>query len=206
VIKSVALDDDETSAVAESIPKRTYNAFLLRAVNEGLADFWGWVYTGDDSFIQLSLPREGGVRRLDMESGRLPDGRSIRASLVDFSQPDRIRTASQRVSLAYVLGTQYARFMHATALEIIGDKKATLADRKAVARAVLDILPSIGQQAADSYDREFMSPNFILKPLTLRLGKLSVDTCARLQLFKADDQSFDVPAACTKTPTGGEVR
>ncbi|MES2962824.1 MAG: hypothetical protein V4760_02965, partial [Bdellovibrionota bacterium] len=53
------IEDEETEKAAEGMPKRTYNGFMLRALNEGLADFWGWVYTGDMSYIQLSLPREG---------------------------------------------------------------------------------------------------------------------------------------------------
>ena len=73
--------------------------------------------------------------------------------------------------------------------------------RLAAARAVLEILPSIAMSAAGDYDQNFLSPNFILKPLTLKLGTLSAKSCERLEKFKANDKAFEVPASCPKKPT-----
>lgn len=195
-------DGDEVEKAAEAIPKRTYNGFLLRALNEGVADFWGWVYTGDYNYIELSLPREGGVRRLDFDSGRLPDGKSIRASLVDLRREDKVRAPDQRVTLSYILGTQYARFLRSAAIEMTGEPFPSLESRLVAARAILEILPSIAVTAATEYDHSFLSPNFILKPLTLKMGKLSARACERLDKFKANDKTFEKPTSCPKKPDG----
>ena len=42
--------------------------YLLKSLNEGIADMWGWIYTGDPDFISMSLPAVGGLRKLDVPS------------------------------------------------------------------------------------------------------------------------------------------
>ncbi|MES2962826.1 MAG: hypothetical protein V4760_02975 [Bdellovibrionota bacterium] len=102
--------------------------------------------------------------------------------------------------LAYMLGTQYARVLRAAAVDMAGEPTPALEARMKAARALLEILPAIAMKAATDYDHEFLSPNFILKPLTLQMGKLSAKACERLDEFKANDKSFDVPESCPKKP------
>ena len=199
----VMVDVTDSAAVTEAadqIPKATYNSFLIRSLNEGLADFWGWVYSGDATFIAPSLPTEGRVRRMDSDSGQLPTEQTIRRNLVDLSREDKLLPERDRVTLAYRLGTQYARFMRETAIEMAGTKAdtSTLESRQVVARALLLALPDIGASVAAAYTESYLSPNFIIKPLTLQMGALSSASCTRILRFKAvtQDKASDVPASC----------
>lgn len=199
------VDDVAVEMAADGIPKRAYNGFLLRALNEGLADFWGWIYTGDLGFIEHSLPREGAVRRLDLESGRLPDSKTIRMSLVDLEREDKLRPPAQRVTLSYILGSQYARHLRSVALEMTGESFPSLEARLKVGRVLLEILPGLAVTAATEFDRSFLSPNFILKPLTLKMGKLGDKACERLRKFKAKGDDFALPESCPKKPDDEET-
>ena len=44
------------STLSAATARDQYHAFLLRSLNEGLADIWGWVYSGDTKFVQRSAP------------------------------------------------------------------------------------------------------------------------------------------------------
>lgn len=84
-----------------------YNRVLLRALNEGLADFWGWAYSKDDNFIQISLGTdEGDRRRLD---------RGVVRPLITATQfkNDLVLRGSDlnRIAMAYRVGTQYSRVL-----------------------------------------------------------------------------------------------
>jgi hypothetical protein len=43
---------------------RNWNEFLLQALNEGLADVWGWLYSKDPNFISHSVPAVEAFRNL----------------------------------------------------------------------------------------------------------------------------------------------
>ena len=43
-------------AVSEKKKALLFNEVYLRGLNEGLADFWGWLYTNDPDFMHWSLP------------------------------------------------------------------------------------------------------------------------------------------------------
>ncbi len=45
-----------------------YNLYLLKIVNEGLADVWGWIYSNDPDFVAVSLPKVGSTRNLEKGS------------------------------------------------------------------------------------------------------------------------------------------
>ena len=51
----------ERSAQTEQEVREVY----FGGLNEGFADFWGWMYTGDPDFIALSLPEYKTLRTLD---------------------------------------------------------------------------------------------------------------------------------------------
>src|SRR5690606_9491676 len=50
-----------------------HNMGVLLAWNEGLADFWGYLYSGDPQFIGESLPHRLRARSLDRGVSPIPD-------------------------------------------------------------------------------------------------------------------------------------
>ena len=87
-----------------------YNLYLLRALNEGLADFWAWLYTQDDQFVSRSLPEEFESRRLDKTISLLQSADCFRGRLLMKNEPASARAA-------YALGTEFARGLRQISLK-----------------------------------------------------------------------------------------
>ena len=183
---------------AQAMPPRVYNAYLLRAMNEGFADYWGWLYSQDDSFLAKSLPSEKESRRLDYGPGRLPTERLIRTLLVDREKPDAIISESRRAHGAYILGTQYARFLRSLAGDLVKTGLPISEARLAVARALVKTLPLIAEQVFAGYLTKFMDPNALLKPLLENLPPLSREVCLRVNDFYSPMNAYVKPKPCEK--------
>lgn len=68
--KSESPDDKE---IPLSDRQALYNSLLQKSLNEGLADVWAWVYSGDPDFLGLSLPQEKDARTLRSAALRTKD-------------------------------------------------------------------------------------------------------------------------------------
>ncbi len=194
------LDDQQALTchqTAQGISKRVFNAFLLRAMNEGFADFWGWLYSHDEFFIAKSLPSEMNSRRLDWGSGRLPTEQLNRENLVDLDHPEKVLGEDGRTHSAYVLGSQYARFLRQSVADLVKETGVSEADAGlAIARALIQSLPALSDLVAANYETEFFSPNMMLKPLILNLPKVSSGFCSHLNHFHARETSYEKPRGC----------
>jgi hypothetical protein len=54
VLKKLKIDKDDI-----------YSEYVLKSLNEGLADVWGWLYSGEPDFVALSLPMLSNRRTLE---------------------------------------------------------------------------------------------------------------------------------------------
>jgi hypothetical protein len=186
------LDDQEAiDQAAAEIPPQVYNSFVLRAMNEGLADFWGWVYSSDHSFVGRSLPSEDRVRRLDLEPGRLADTKTLKESLVDLRRADKIIREDYRVGRAYLIGTQYARFLREMVDGLVDEGMDLQEAKLAVAQALTKALPTLAAATVRAYTTEFLSPNTLLKP-----PRMSQRACDDLDQFHALEAGFEKPRPC----------
>jgi hypothetical protein len=201
---------DRVAKTASAIPARVYNAYVLRGLNEGFADFYGWVYSNDDSFLAKSLPEQDLMRRLDSDSGRLPSERLLRRLLVDNFQPEKILPEPTRARNAYALGSIYARYLRHLVDDLVSSGRALEDARLIVARAMIATLPEIGARMETSYETEFLSPNFVISHLLAHLPPVTSAVCASLDEVHAPEDSYEKPAACrvyevtpavTPTPT-----
>lgn len=187
-------------AAGQQIPPDVYNTFVLRGLNEGLADFWGWIYSGDSSFISRSLPFEDLLRRMDSEPYRLRDEKALRESLVDVTRTDKIVREEVRVSRAYSLGTQYARFLKQTVETLKSENGMSDIDAKmTVARSIIASLPAISAQSQRIFNAGYLPPNFILKSLILNLPTLNQKACDAIERFRAPEENFEKLRGC-ETP------
>lgn len=169
-----------------------YNELVLRGLNEGLADFWAWVYTGDTSFIEHSLrgPRAQ-ARRLDGPSERmlLPD--QWKRRLIG-----RFGVGAVDPGLSYEFGTQYARFLRQLTLKSSGTEHPDFKSRLQVALALVQALPKIGDNLRQMNGAQNISPNILVQPLFQQLPKVNDQACAILAEFVALEAGYREPGPC----------
>lgn len=189
-------NDDLVEKTARGIPPRTYNAYVLRGMNEGFADFYGWLYSSDDSFLAKSLVDQDYMRRLDSPSGRLPSENLIRRLLVDNFHPAAILPEVVRAHNAYSLGSIYARYLRQLVNDLVASGRTIADARVLVARALIASLPEIGAQLDSTYENGFLSPNFALSRLLTHLPPLTREVCASLEDVHAADSAYVRPSAC----------
>jgi hypothetical protein len=181
--------------VAEQIKSAAFNAFMLRIVNEGFADFWAWVYTGDVKFISQSLPSETESRRMDIPSGPLRGVSQLRKQMVN--EKAEVRSQSELSSGSYGPGTQYARFLRELALEQGVDEKS-LESRVKFGKVLMDSLPEISARTEKMYATEDISPNVFLQAIAKHVPNLDEATCQLFVNVSPLDGKLDLPEPCSK--------
>lgn len=202
----ISVDDasDEDPAFYPSL----FNEFKLRALNEGLADFWAWVYTGDVNFIEPSLPSEAKLRRLDFKVRQVMSRESMKNLVFrPDSKPynDRILGGN-----AYRLGTIYARVLRELALTTIRgmseEGEPSFEQRLKVAAVVVKALPSVAEQVSSAEaDNQYLSANAFLKALYENWPDRTGEICRMFQrLAASDEDGFSTSIKCPK-PGSEEV-
>lgn len=145
-----------------------YYAAITRGMNEGLADFWGWMYTGDPDFIVQSLPKEKG-RTL-----KVAENISLGSALIEgnikeklksdfqFAQNNNLSMADLILGYSYTLGTEISRTMKRYAdLYAKGRGMEDLQARKEVAKIVIKMLPDIREELAHYETKTFKARTFV---------------------------------------------
>ena len=138
---------DPSKKFAE-IPTQIYNNFVIHGINEGLADFYGWVYSGDPSFIENSLPIEAvAFRKMNIEARSMPSAELWKSLLRAQDDPSKIASQGFQLGEAYVLGTYYSTFLRALAIQLTTVNPAQDSKFEAVAGEV--IVKDLKQAHAD---------------------------------------------------------
>lgn len=115
-----------------------HNLLVMRAINEGLADIWGWIYTGDDDFISHSLPELGRNRKLDEKLA------APYPSTQDFFERSKAYPEHLKIILSYELGTSIARQIRFAAEQMAGKRNLRIQDsenRLKIAKYIVELLP-----------------------------------------------------------------
>ncbi len=163
----------------ESVSIQMYNRYLLRGVNEGLADFWGWIYSGDENFVGRSIPAALEARRLDKDD-------SIFFDLVTFKYAiSQNEGDGPRVAHAYSLGTQYAVYLRNTFLKIY--KKNDIETRAKMAKILVQALFKFKIDLEKRLTSEYLPPEIFMasffKALTDQTKELGTfDICKSYQV------------------------
>ena len=115
---SATLESEFTGLNEKELKRNFQNFILLKALNEGLADYWGWHYSKNEKFVSISIPGETG-RSLEEPAYGFPS-QKIRneqmASMFDlYLMAKNKEKALEEIQdwggrYAYSLGNQYARF------------------------------------------------------------------------------------------------
>lgn len=137
-----------------------YSQIVIRGLNEGLADFWGWLYTDDSDFISHSIPFLKNQRTLD---GKLEEkyrsSKDLKIKIQSFlSRPKLIKEFA--FDEIYKIGTYFARNLKAITLDLKNNKKISLDEAKVlVAKTVIKSLNPLLRAFEDNTNTNFYDLN-----------------------------------------------
>jgi hypothetical protein len=128
-----------------------YHTILMKAVNEGLADVWGWIYSGNPDFLGTSLPAEKQCRSLRADTDCLHDKAFIdRATMKSNIETLRVDSVNPSVTLnnyTYLPGTQLSRALRNTFLTAKNERSAQgMEERLKLAARIIKALPRVALQ------------------------------------------------------------
>lgn len=172
------INDDKV--ITEIEERARYHSYLLRGINEGLADVWGWVYTEDVSFIQKTWP-QAKERSLAPSAGLVATKESIKRLSLKASERSR-----EDFSSAYVLGTSYARLIRANF------------SRAEAGRAVIQLLGEIKKEFFAMGDEDWISPSVL--PALLATKAKNKAVCEALLNGTNKDELDLTRFDCSKLP------
>ena len=148
---AVAQDSADVTVLSTlSVNQQNYAKLLIQGVNEGIADFWGWVYTGNPDFIALSLPSEQEARSLNSTS-KLSDAfyrfppRCVLQRFVEDIQTSNVENKPAYVKAkSYEFGTAFSRIMKLYTDSVQSAEQITHAQaRVKVAQQLANFLPKL---------------------------------------------------------------
>ncbi len=170
------------TAISDKERAQVFNETYLRGLNEGLADFWGWVYTEDPEFMRWSLPAYQANRTLQLQEnqfGQFENKENILNKineLVQFSKNPK----EGLIDYAYVVGTPFARFLKHLATKQSEIKKITVPQSKLmVAKLVIRYLNSMVKDMNALKENETLNPSslfeYVLSDIQSENPQIKVD-------------------------------
>jgi hypothetical protein len=165
---ATAVNENAGDDIAESADASAkYHSVLLRGVNEGLADVWGWIYSGDDNFVGRSLRSETYRRNLGVSVYQLSDKQQLLRDVQSMGVAELGRRP-------YQIGTELARSLR----QLMKRRHADVAEgQKEIARAIVQALPQLSARIASLKADEFLSPSEMMTMITSQIPSLSADDC-----------------------------
>ncbi len=129
------IPDAQFLTISVSDSNMVYHAVLLRAIEEGLADFWGWAYSKDEDFVSRSIPNHTGqARRMsDEEISELKSKLELEFLVISYLSEKNEVDHNYLQSEVYRIGSRYSRQMKKLA-QIHGTQATQLALLKALSQ------------------------------------------------------------------------
>lgn len=179
--------------------RRRYHSMVMRGLNEGLADVWGWVYSGDTNFVGRSLPQEKVFRNLDTPAEIL-DSQLVLQTWVERSAPN-----TDLMATAYSLGSQVARAIKGFNSFYTGkDVKLSPENiRQDLGKILIKTLPELRKKIESLKEDEYLNPSSILQLYAAQVPNLTKEGCEYFQnLIPLQEQGEDLNIAqkCADIP------
>ncbi len=171
----------ENIAASANQEQAAYHFLLMKGLNEGLADFWGWLYTGDPDFIGYSLPTQIAARSLRAQDFDQPYELSSPSGLrrtISIFSADNSHLSSNINNYAYTIGTQFSRILkifadnYAQERQLSGDEA-----RRAVAQIILHTLPSFRDDLLQIKSTDYYEPSHFFSTLLTQVDKVHQSEC-----------------------------
>lgn len=161
--------------------KDQYVRLLLRAYNEGLADFWGWLYSGDPQFLAKSFNKAfSDSRRMDLAPLKIPqkDVFFKNAKMNGFD-----------VGYAYSHAVQVSRFMRSFSMQYQARYKVSTAQMKAdMALWVVEALKKMSDDLLAMDEKTWPETDFLLQSLLKTNVSKDKESIDYLKSFTLDEK------------------
>jgi len=175
-----------------------YHVAMLRGLNEGLADYWGWVYTGDPEFLAPSLPVQRYIRSLAIKTTTLMSSALIQREIGFYINATSGADAGI-VSYAYMLGTQFSRILKGFA-DVYAQTRSldSVTARQSVAKAILQALPAFRTEFKPLAEgqNDYYLPAHILLSIAAQIPDLRQAECKYLESLINSSQGDSARYAC----------
>lgn len=194
--------ETKASSAADNSIHKYYHSALLRGINEGLADFWGWMYTGNPDFIAASLPSEKIARSLEVRDvsavNSLPSELAVRRSVGIYISYDQENIEKYLTGYAYTLGTQFSRVLKR--LSDISAESRSLEDkaaRKSIAKLIVQILPLMRTDLEKSNDGSYYNSVQFVQALLSVMPEMNEQECQYLaEVYKNSGEATQAKKTC----------
>lgn len=195
-------DTSTNNEEANATVHKYYHSALLRGINEGLADFWGWMYTGNPDFIAASLPSEKVARSLKALDARavnaLPSELAVKRSVGIYLSYDEENVDQYLTGYAYTLGTQFSRMLKR--FSDISAESRGLNDkdsRKAVAKLIVQVLPLMRADLDKTSDGSYYNSAKFLETMVSVMPEMNEQECQYLaEVLKNSTAATDPKKTC----------
>lgn len=149
ILKEIKKTESSEEALSEDeladYHKAVYQSILVRALNEGFADFWAFLYTQDEDFILRSLPKHA------YRSLKISERPSLKffssSSLKEISRDPRffnVRRFSHMNIESYVLGNEFAKKLIELSRVISEQEKISMQEAShRVGQELIQIFPTL---------------------------------------------------------------
>jgi len=177
----IITEDMPSPDVEESKVRSYYMTTFVRGLNEGLADFWGWMYSGDPDFIASSLPNEKLNRSLKVESNvtlTVAAMEQVRSAASLYTQYDKVRFGNYLVGLSYNIGTRYSRLLKRFT-DVAAESRGVdaLSMRKEVAKWIVKALPIFREDFTKTSATGYYAPAKFLENMASVIPNMSEKEC-----------------------------
>jgi hypothetical protein len=148
-----------------------YEMAIAKGMNEGLADVWGWIYSGDPDFVSRSLPQEKVRRTLNVASSMLATPFTqayIKQSVTAIVTQGRLGNLQASIdeyvtSFAYQIGNSFAKTFKAFADTSAKSRGiSALEARQQLAKSIVKMLPRLHDELVKSGNGEYISPAAVI--------------------------------------------
>lgn len=203
-----------------------YTKTFIDALNEGFADYWGYVYTQDDDFISKSISGQK-ARQLNRSNENLStffystESISEKIKLAqdevkkgaprllkqlkkqEFSESElEFLLLSELKGYSYLIGSQYANWAKLLSQQMVknaDDISEVISAQRSVAQAILKALPKIKSQIL-SDKKSVVKSEDIMMFIYENLETTEFKTCEFFKVYlNAVGQSSEVDYVCTKS-------
>lgn len=156
-----------------------YNETYLRGLNEGLADYWGWLYSQDENFMQWSLSQFSKNRKLVLAN----EMQGV------FESTEKIFTNTSRVSgnpirqneylsdYIYKIGTPVARFLKTLTLIRVSENLSLSDSQNQTTHLVLNFMDQLKSKMNDLTADEVLEAEQIFKFVGENSANMKMEEC-----------------------------
>lgn len=160
-----------------------FNQTYVRGLNEGLADYWGWVYTSNIDYISASLPEFGVSRKMELEPGTIGQFETQKKIENRVSEAQALAEKPSEFLSGYIyrIGTPHARFLKELTIRLSRDNEEDLQVTKLkVAQSIFKYLKSASISVASLSAGQVLSAdgffNYMAQPQLSGIN-LTADQC-----------------------------